>query len=235
MQERPILFSVSMVKAILEGRKTQTRRVMKNVPPDAEGPFEAGMAPQSGPYSNQWAMKFDGKFVRQRCPYGQIADRLWVRETFVFECDVNGNQPPFDDGRPIQRDETIDSVSSWTQPHYRATDPAPDLVCQNPAHDGGPCYHWRPSIYMPRWASRITLEITKIRVERVQEISEEDAQAEGMEFSERVGLWTSPAGNCVDASLAYKYLWDSINAKRGFGWDKNPWAWVVEFNQAATG
>lgn len=240
MKERPILFSGPMVKAILEGRKTQTRRVVKPQPVISDGEtmrFREG----DSATPDSWVIETHreeigelvvsgGRFTDIRCPYGQPGDRLWVRETFILECDVNGNPPPFDDGRPIQRDETIDSVSSWMQPHYLATDPAPDLVCQNPAHDGGPCCHWRPSIFMPRWASRINLEITKISVERLEEISEADAQAEGCEQTK------CDHPDCDDHFYGYRasycLLWNQINSKK-YPWGTNPWVWVIEFKRVA--
>ena len=129
------------------------------------------------------------------CPYGVPGDRLWVRETFYS----NG------------------MCKNTMSCHYRATYNGlftPDTVP----------WKWTPSIFMPRWASRITLEITGVRVERVQDISEEDARAEGIPDEYR-------AGHRIYYRPRFKTLWDSINAKRGFGWDSNPWVWVVEFKR----
>lgn len=115
------------------------------------------------------------------CPYGAVGDRLWMRESFVIESNFNLDSekyypPPFDDGRPIKRIEDDEYGTYWQQCHYSATDKLPELVNQN---TGERC-KWKPAIYMPRWASRITLEIVNVRVEQVQDISEEDARAEGI-------------------------------------------------------
>ena len=180
MKERPIIFSGEMVRAILDGRKTQTRRVIKPQP-DHIHTFQKGiLLPQIG-----------DKEIR--CPYGQPGDRLWVRETWAK------NNPVLD-----------------AKVCYRADLMSPDL--------GKP---WKPSIYMPRWASRITLEIVNVRVERVQEITEADVIAEG------IGAFTLARGVLSDAppDPRWKFieLWNSINANRGYGWEINPWVWVIEF------
>lgn len=161
--------SAPMVRAILEGRKTQTRRVAE---------------------------------ITSRCPHGVPGDRLWVRETW-------------------QRGEDFKVTEGTNHPakgrfYYRADEDADPF-----GFTGTP---WRPSIFMPRSASRITLDLTGVRVERVQEISEEDAKAEGITAP------MYPLGNGkATYRLAYSHLWDSLNAKRGFGWEKNPWTWVLEF------
>lgn len=163
----------------------------------------------------------------------QVNQRLWVRETFAMECNVEDNEPPFYDGRPVKRFDSEDE-SGWLQPHYKATDPQPELSCpDNPRHNCGSedicASPWQPSIHMPRWASRLTLEITKVRVERLQEISEEDAKAEGVTavIGKKIHGWTPHI-------LEFSLLWDSINSKRDAGkyaWDKNPWVWVIEFKK----
>lgn len=184
MNERPILFSGPMVRAILEGRKTQTRRVMNPQPVDQD---ENGWYVQV-PVTDARApgmVFYERKYFH--CPYGQPGDQLWVRETFD---DVHG------------------SVL------YRAN---PEDAEDFPPCGGKRC-HWKPSIFMPRWASRITLEIVGVRVERVQEITPDDARAEGVE-------------HLYAPRNAFANLWDSINAKRGYGWDSNPWVWVVEFRR----
>lgn len=189
MKERPILFSAEMVRAILEGRKTQTRRVIKDGLGDK--PIDtiefngvswtiAGDAPSQHMgevYMNDWSFDL-------RCPFGVPGDRLWVRET-------------------------------W---HYRGgnnIEPSPGFVSYRA--DGEftlPGYEWRPSIFMPRWASRILLEVTTVRVERLQEISWEDHIAEG-----------TPIG------MTFSELWDSINAKRDYPWESNPWVWAITFKR----
>ena len=170
MKEHPILFSASMVKAILEGRKTMTRRVIKH--------------PER--YSDIRECDFC-------CPYGQVGDRLWCRETICAGC--------IDFHTVCYRADS----SSWP--------PCEESVT-------------KPSSSMPRWASRITLEITGIKVEQVQEISEADAIKEGTPTEiTKYGL-TIKYRNLVEA---FCELWDDINFKRGYSWASNPWVWVISF------
>lgn len=181
MNEHPILFSTEMVRAILDGRKTMTRRIIKR---GVVGRMMSGD-------QILWPYIYDkqGKSVAVPCPYGQPGDLLWVRE--AWKLSPRGNAL------------------------YRA-DPAlgPD------SYEKG----WRPSIHMPRWASRINLEVTGVRVERVQDISEDDAIAEGMEIVPvGTATWTN--------RQSFSILWDKINAKRSHSWDSNPWVWVVEFKR----
>lgn len=182
MKERPILFSSPMVRTILEGRKTQTRRVIKPQPVSGVrfSPFVPGQVE-------------DGHGQEMRCPYG--VERLWVRETWA----ENKVLPIAD--RPVG-----DYI-------YRA--------------DGVYSGTWKPSIFMPRRASRITLEVVSVRVERLQSISERDCCLEMGCAVE----WPGPGPEPYKRNLrtSFGILWDTINAKRGYGWDKNPWVWVVEF------
>lgn len=211
MRERPILFSVPMVRAILEGRKTMTRRVIKPQPDlstlkesyrDLE--FEFRRMPVLGPTHAPPEWGFCAKYDKPncvpiygyKCPYGTIGDRLWVRETWA---------PHPQDPTTVFYRATVD-----TEPGIRVWD--------------GP---WKPSIFMPRHASRITLEITDIRVEQVRDISAQDCIAEGMHFS----LNQDPCDMADQARNAFHALWDSINAKRGFGWDVNPWVWAISFRR----
>jgi len=173
-----------MVKAILEGRKTQTRRVVR-------GRWALDFL-QPGGFSPRYVALPENYLS----PYGYSGDLLWVRETWAPEL--------WDNAHPLPGDPII----------YR------EDYCGE-ALD----YPWKPSIFMPRWASRITLKITNVRVERLQEISEEDAINEGGAF--RKGEWGE-----MDA---FNYIWDSINAKRGYSWDSNPWAWVIEFEMVKGG
>lgn len=186
MAERPIIFSGPMVRAILDGRKTQTRRVVKPQPPDSV----------AGLYCDGNSEWFSTAFydVRRRCPFGRTGDRLWVRETLAEY-----------DGR-------------W----FYDADQSP-VECVPPYSHSGTCC---PSIHMPRWASRITLEITGIRVEQVQAVSEEDARAEGViPAPHEMADYSSPC------RAEYRELWDSLNAKRGYGWDVNPLVFVIEFKR----
>jgi len=186
MKELPILFSGPMVQAILDGRKTMTRRVVKPQPAGDEfNGFNAFGEAIFYPRSDD----SDDAGLR-RCPHGQPGDRLWVRETWQHN--------PY--GGIV----------------YRAGSGI--LNCDGRG--------WRSPICMPRWASRITLEITAVRVERVQDISEEDAMSEGAMFCnhgvEHDGMHYR-CGFCA--------LWNSLNAKRGYGWDTNPWVWVLAFKR----
>ena len=230
MIERPILFSGPMVKAILEGRKTQTRRVIAEsedlVELGPEGEFVFVHNPKCPGYCD-YACASRGEINHGHvgyCPYGITGDRLWVRES-------------------MHRDE----AGPW---HYSA-DCESVLAAQKDASAMMIWVHHKeqdhcPSIFMPRWASRITLEIAKVRVERLQEINKHDVEAEGIgryrrEPGQEGGFpdgWQDlrPGyGGSVWVPSAYKdafrVLWDSINAKRGFGWDENPWVWVVEFRR----
>jgi len=182
----------AMVRVILEGRKTQTRRVIK------------GLAPEQTVYqtdNQKFIVKsmivsdyFTSTFYP--CPYGVVGDRLWVRETW------------YEDRIPELTPDQHGCV------HYQANQTAITKT-----FDG----NWRPSIFMPRWASRIILEITGIRVERVRDIGEKDAIAEGFPYP--------TSGTGVNPILWYFALWDRINHKRGFGCDVNPWVWVIEFKR----
>lgn len=185
--DRPILFSGEMVRALLAGRKTQTRRVVKPQPGQS---VRLAYARPDGGFT--WCLETGhGVSDRFACPYGTAGDRLWAREThYVWSAgNVDGS------GRYIA---------------YRATDPH------------SPCT-WTPSIHMPRWASRITLKITDVRVEQLQDIETADAEAEG---------WPGPDERNSIASAYpigwYARLWDSINGKRA-PWESNPWVWVVAF------
>lgn len=185
-RERPILFSGEMVRAMLAGHKTQTRRALKTQPLDVV-PFEGDEAGRKWVSLMQRDPNHGGVF---KCRYGVPGGQLWVRETWR------------------QTESHIE---------YRA-----DMNNDGPA-DGSAdleSIRWRPSIYMPRALSRITLMITDLRVERVQDISDYDCHCEG------VTLTTNDGENYRDD---YKSLWDSINAKRGYGWDANPWVWVISF------
>lgn len=190
------------VRAILEGRKTQTRRVIKpSVNGCTVGVYTAGNPPIVADVVN---VDEDGDPDEDiLCPYGKVGDRLWVRETWGTGCRPH----PYlgwVDGIEYKADEAyLDGIESL--PLNVIDDQDLDKYS-----DG-----WHSPMFMPRWASRITLEITDIRVERVQDITEADAIAEGVES--------------FNAVASYSYLWNSLNAKRGYPWEKNPRVWVLTF------
>lgn len=208
MGDRPILFSAEMVRAILDGRKTQTRRVMKVQPwPDSLVTVEhyhptvidrhGDMQPGKEIFGAHWD---DGEFGL-RCPYGAPGDTLWVREGFAVQPELWAeNHGP----QPIHY--TADQVIGFAG--------KPD---QRQIED----YRSKPSIHMPRWASRITLSITDIRVERLRDISCADAEAEGAGHEARL------TGG--QAREAFSHLWNEINGPGA--WDENPWVWVVAFER----
>lgn len=206
MKERPILFNGNMIRAILDGRKTQTRRVIKP-------------QPELGKPWNWWTVdpvKMDIPIAM--CPYGIPGDRLWVRETWT-EISWTPHKPA--------------EMPPSTQVIYRATPDTgwtTDTTWEN-------AWHWRPSIHMPRWASRITLEVTGVGVERVQAITDEDARAEGAvddewdEWYDDVRNYAIPGARIERPRDVFHTLWDSINAKSGYGWNDNPWVFVISFRR----
>lgn len=214
----PILFSAPMVRALLAGTKTQTRRVLKVEPP----PGAQRVIRSFQDERLQWAATDphdmeQGQLVlgdAPRCPYGAPGDRLWVRETWAYHLHA----------QTAKRDED--------GPFVYAADGQQALQYRL-------CDRWHPSIHMPRIASRITLEVTCVRVERLQEISTTDAWAEGIPGSpppgvtvDRVDEWVRWSDGVMreDPKTGYRDLWESINGAGS--WDANPWVWVVEFKRA---
>ena len=254
MKERPILFSGPMVRAILDGRKTQTRRVLKPQPTwvdTQEGGhwYLRGYERRGGSLRNVYGGGFDPAeyaksergawFSGSGCPYGQPGDRLWVRETFQicsnFHVDCRDDKPPFSDGRPVKRNNDPD-YPVWEQCYYAASDKCPELLSPETEEIEA---RWRPSIHMPRWASRILLEIVSVRVERLQDISEADAKAEGAQFDAWVNANTGndlddfTLSDSIDGPWCHRNgfanLWQSINGPES--WQANPWVWVIEFKR----
>jgi hypothetical protein len=215
-KERPILFSGPMVRAILDGRKTQTRRVIKPQPPQWIDELHGGQLSGRAPYElenedNQivgWGFQ-DERGTYWRVPYGNPGDRLWVREAWAVV-------PHVTDNGPKHRAKGDGTGVTW-RADWNA----------NPSG-----FKWKPSIHMPRWASRITLEITAVRVERLNDISEADAIAEGAErpvlsATELNGMPVHPmTGSYADG---FQDLWGSINGPES--WAANPWVWVIEFQK----
>lgn len=218
---RPILFSGPMVRALLDGRKTQTRRVLKPQPPKDEygddyitrlnGPewYEPAVVDKYGdevPGKPIWGVYDELGEWGAPVPY-MPGDLLWVRERWSDELLAPG------------------------EVYYYATALEDGLRADEVAE-----IRWRPSIHMPRWASRITLEVTDVRVQRLQEITDEDALAEGVtKVREHCyvirGIDYDEIGHCHSCPIArFAKLWDSLNAKRGFGWDQNPWVIALTFS-----
>lgn len=212
MKEHPILFSGEMVRAILDGRKTQTRRAVKPQPVKRgafwEFPWGAGCSLDHMPV-------VPGHATAAACPYGQPGDRLWVRETWgLFNdwgfCDTSlvGVQEEPEEWSLSYRADHLDQANG----------------------DGPHTPVWRPSIHMPRWASRITLEIVSVRVERLQEISEADAAAEGARCADpatgREVLFDKGMGSY---RLHFRSIWQSINGPES--WAANPWVWCITFRR----
>lgn len=200
-KEHPILFSGDMVRAILDDRKTVTRRIVK-------GPFRVR---DDWPYRVNPEVVDTGELLYERqmkSPYGRPGDRLWVREAW--------RRPHVNSGTDLTVGQVI---------QYRAT---------SDWHDGFG-ESWRPSIHMPRWASRITLEVVSVRVERLQEITHEDALMEGCEGYDWVSSSPYISGPHTDSGELpreeFAALWDQLNADRGYSWDSNPWVWRVEFKR----
>lgn len=194
-KERPILFSAPMVRAILAGNKTQTRRAIRNVGNDNCIPHRFLML--NGKYHNGRNHVLDSKSL-QYCPYGQPGDRLWVRETWA----------------PCGTDVPGEEITI-----YKATDKY--------ENEGIGTTRWYPSIHMHRHRSRILLEIVSVRAERLHDITESDAQAEGVALGGPIGHLPS----YLKAPYTYHYaqLWDSINGPGS--WEANPWVWVIEFKR----
>jgi hypothetical protein len=220
MKERPILFSEPMVRAILAGTKTQTRRVLKLQPP--AGAEHHSLADVGHPWHDIYG--HDGPAVhRVRCPYGQPGDRLWVRETWNWfdpEAIPEARRGERADFTGQQGERQIEWCAAY----------AADGPLAYPGYEGRG--HWRPRIHMPRWASRITLEITGVRVERLQDISEADAQAEGCSL-ECMTPTGDDSGSAIYGPGGYLALWESINGAGS--WDANSWVWVVEFKRVEGG
>ena len=222
-KERPILFSGAMVRKILAGEKSQTRRVITPQPEHKQVHQYRGETIYDDEHrmfcwkdlvlENIWDFpnNEDRRALAGRCPYDAPGNHLWVRESWGrFDADHIINQKRF----------------------YYAADTLPGTDGDRIRLDYG--YKYKPSIHMPKEASRITLEITSVRVERLQEISENDAVAEGVgeavsDASGVIGYGNDSTRYPVNFRNGFHLLWDEINEDRGFGWDSNPFVWVVAF------
>lgn len=228
-RERPIIFSGPMVRAILDGRKTQTRRVAK-----------LNCAGRVALRGRQWHVDDPNAFLA--CPYGVPGDRLWVREACRAH-ELTDKEAREDKYGVVERLGLEFPIAGLDGVVYKADGAFREIENTREAGD-----RWSelnafrgkngatvPSIHMPRWASRITLEVVSVRVERVQAVSHDDAVSEGMS----AGVWRagdgahrrSPLGS--NAVKRFAILWDELNFARGYGWDANPWVWRIEFKRIA--
>ena len=218
-KERPILFSGAMVRAILDGRKTQTRRVAK-VPADATDvrywapPCGRSQPGWANPGLNYWTPAPSGATLSNHldaCPYGQPGERLWVRETWAQPASL-------DPGPTVYRAD----YPACVPPGFENIPPAKAII-------------WKPSIHMPRAACRLRLEITGVRVERLNDCSESDAVAEGLHILPASGRYVVSPGEQYfgladhDPRAVYADLWDRINGAGA--WQLNPWVWAIEFRR----
>lgn len=218
MKERPILFSAPMVRAILAGTKTQTRRAVKPQPEVSEQGNLCG-AWLSRPLGGLLLPKVGD--IAMHCPYGKPGDRLWVREAFRFLNSFDADSPAAIGVKCI----SAGYPKPWAPIQYKADGNRDNwlAVCTPPADMPTPG-KLRPGIHMPRWASRILLEVTAVRVERLHDISQADCIAEGA-----TGGHGSIAGYPYAATPDehYRRIWEQINGAGA--WDVNPWVWVIEF------
>ncbi|WP_159196294.1 hypothetical protein [Klebsiella pneumoniae] len=222
MKERGVIFNGEMVRAILHGRKTQTRRIVKGT----DGAVK---------FCKEWDINGEEIFVvlgekdhtgmnpvlgALSCPFGAVGDRIWVREAFrVHSLATDVATLAY---KASER-------NSWTEQTHRV----PVAVCNKPATPE----KWTPSLHMPRWASRILLEITDVRVERLNAISEEDARAEGIIDGGCLNCGEPEPCGCAnpepDATDVFAYLWQSIYGQES--WNADPWVWVIEFKRVEGG
>jgi hypothetical protein len=212
--EKPIIMSGPMVRALLEGRKTMTRRVMNPQPVHSRNGWfnwdsEHGAPKASSPrlcawHAETWQREAGTAPLEDYCPYGRVNSKLWIRETWA----------------PILADTENGGIL------YRADYSGPGNPYPCDLHRGAGA-KWKPSIYMPRVASRITLEITDIKVERLRDISVADIQAEGIDL-----LLTGDTESGIGWRNAWRKGWDAINGKRpGCSWQDSPWVWVITFRK----
>jgi hypothetical protein len=211
MTERGMIFNAEMVRAILDGRKTQTRRPVKFPVHDKNLGCELAGNELAGELSA-------GNYLNSA--FGKPGDRIWVREAFRVHSRAT------DVATLVYK---ASERNSWTEQTHRV----PVAVCNKPATPE----KWTPSLHMPRWASRILLEITDVRVERLNAISEEDARAEGIIDGGCLNCGEPEPCGCAnpepDATDAFAYLWQSIYGQES--WNANPWVWVISFKRVEGG
>ncbi|WP_312181374.1 hypothetical protein [Pantoea sp. CTOTU46764] len=219
MKERGIIFNAEMVRAVLEGRKTQTRRMLS--PRQLKMIDAAASIGECYPLESGHQHENSQSYYRECCPFGAVGDRVWVRETWMPDAPRDGSWADVSfygcKGSPL----------SMIPERYRK----PEHCIHRASWEGSEMVGWTPSIHMPRWASRITLEIIGVRVERLWDITEEDAKAEGCTFE---ALRLKPGTREVEemghtAVSHFGGLWQSIYGDES--WQANPWVWVIEFKR----
>ncbi|NBN70959.1 hypothetical protein GWJ01_07545 [Proteus sp. G2618] len=209
MKERGIIFNAEMVRAILDGRKTQTRRIVKNVMPDNGIWLKKPTKTRSGTTTHVLdAPKYN------LCPLGKAGDHLWVRETWMPDAPRDGTWGD------VEFYGCKDSQLSMIPECYRT--PEHCIYCAS--WDGAEMIGWTPSLHMPRWASRITLEIIDVRVERLKDAGDTEFKAEGYPLEREL------IGGSMDPFCWFRNLWDSVSPTN-FKYEDNPWVWVIEFKR----
>lgn len=237
MKERGMIFNAEMVRAILDDRKTQTRRIVKNQREGACWGVKPAQSPRYAGHTHDWWLPTGTQpyAALPACPHGSIGDRIWVRETWgvvSHELDEDGRIQPWTPDRPATAIHEMPFGNGYYSGHaIYAADGEFTWGDDDGYEDGRSC--WKPSIHMPRAACRILLEITDVRVERLNSISQEDARAEGIIDGGCLNCGEPEPCGCAnpepDATDAFAYLWQSIYGQEN--WNANPWVWVIEFKR----
>jgi hypothetical protein len=229
-KERPILFASHLVPKLLDGSKTVTRRPFNEV-------MQREQRGASRNYSGGWTRDSAGRWWTNEsgvalgpfyCPFGRIGERLWVRETWKYYGRDRGEGP--EGGIQYRGDLAHRTFEEFANPVAVAKDFERKWT-------QGFVNQWRPSIHMPKWASRLTLEITDVSVERLQDITEEDAQREGVQPRFEIDAATFIHGKHEDIvnrtthRIGFKHSWDALYKSKGYGWDSNCWCWVIRFRK----
>lgn len=238
MMERGILFSGPMVKALLAGTKTQTRRIVKGIDQDCDGIVRRG---------SKWQMLWNKsknpdkallELCDLSCPHGKPGDLLWVRETWNYTRDLTVAEQELQSRilADFHAGTTGDIVSAALSLPNGSGEKRPLYAADfgDWAYNVDSDLHWKPSIHMPKWAARIWLEITDVRVERVQEISGRAAAAEGFRLPPYDPSQPDATFGITEKSMidSFARTWRNLNDERpGWGWDENPWVWVISFRR----
>jgi len=239
MSEHPIIFSGPMVRAILAGLMTQTRRVIKPQPPIWKRTWTTWNTEDVFLWTPRNPLSSLERAHYVKCPYAPPGDTLWVREAWRVGAWNEDNEIAVDykaDGYArrewlvVEKDSLFERLWIQSMEDAKSAGFSADEEGNYWEYTESPC-RWRPSIHMPRWACRLSLKVENIRAERAQDISEEDAEAEGVDRESLQGYVAT--GTDQPHRLAFADLWNKINAKRGYGWDVNPWVWVIEFSRQA--